>query len=194
VSSTSARRCSFPNRYAAPPADAENSSASFGAPWRCPPRPHRVLDAPLDEAESDEHRLRAAARELEVGNVHVGADAERLHDHGAARLHGVGVRLRADVQRADQLRVDAGTLERRATGLDGDRDRVLVDAGNRLLLEQEPALDGGGILAPLARDLFRLDPIPGNERTVSDNPGHGHLEGPRAIPCCERAVGVKEDP
>ncbi len=98
----------------------------------------------------------------------------------AAGLDRVGVGLGADVDRADLLRVDARPRDRvRRRHRDGDR--VLVEARDRLLLEQEPVLDALGVLAPLVGDLVRRDPVARNVCSVADDSCHVRLLRATAI-------------
>jgi hypothetical protein len=85
------------------------------------------------------------------------------------------MRLGADVQSADPLWIDARSGYRRATGRNGNGDRVLVEAGYRLLLQEQPSSYRLRILAPLPGDLVCLDSLAGDERAVADDACHVRL-------------------
>src|SRR5579875_811960 len=150
-----------PITKAAPPALAEYSRASPGAPWlvsvpmatprsimRAPTRPRQVWIAAVPALQANS---KSAA-------VRWGVAPTACHDR-RRRLHRVGMGLGADIERPDRLRVDAAPLQRLAKCLGRDGDGVLVGRRDALLHDVEPLAHRGAIGSPDRANLGRGDSV-----------------------------------
>ena len=72
-----------------------------------------------------------------------GHGADGLGDDGGGGLDRVGVRFRADPDRADLGRVDAGPRQGIAGRFDGHGDHVLVQPGDGFFLDRQAAFAAG---------------------------------------------------
>ena len=134
-----------------------------------------VLHLPrLHMTERHVHRFGSRlAGELEVGAVDVGRGTDGLCHRDARRLHGVWMRLRADVDRTDVGGIDVWrACQGTPCRLHRQRDRVHVRWRNGFFAQHQSALVAGRVRTPDLRDLLNLDAMTGQVCAVADNTSH----------------------